>query len=34
MGKWGYIVNALAVLLILLTDIFYCFPFGLPVAVS
>lgn len=31
MGKWGYLVNALAVIFILVTDVFYCFPYFLPV---
>ncbi|EIN03573.1 choline transport protein [Punctularia strigosozonata HHB-11173 SS5] len=33
MGKWGYLVNGFAVLFIILTDIFYCFPYALPVDV-
>ncbi|EIN09297.1 hypothetical protein PUNSTDRAFT_120583 [Punctularia strigosozonata HHB-11173 SS5] len=31
MGRWGYAVNALAVISIIVTNIFYCFPFSLPV---
>jgi amino acid transporter len=30
MGKWGYGVNAAAVLFIIFFDIMYCFPLGLP----
>jgi choline transport protein len=33
MGNWGYIVNALAVIFIVITNIFYCFPYFLPATV-
>lgn len=29
MGKWGYVVNGLAILSIAVTNVFYCFPYFL-----
>ncbi|EIN09321.1 choline transport protein, partial [Punctularia strigosozonata HHB-11173 SS5] len=34
MGRWGYAVNTLAVISIIVTNIFYCFPFFLPVTTA
>jgi choline transport protein len=33
MGKWGYIINAFAVLSIIVTNIIYCFPYTKPFSV-
>jgi choline transport protein len=33
MGKWGYLINTFSVLFIIITNIFYCFPYGLPAEV-
>ena len=34
MGRWGYVVNMVAVLSIAVTNVFYCFPYFLPLDAS
>ncbi|OAP63822.1 hypothetical protein AYL99_03049 [Fonsecaea erecta] len=34
LGKWGYLVNGLAVVFIIFFDTFYCFPYALPTTVD
>jgi hypothetical protein len=34
LGKFGFVVNILAVLFIILFDLFFCFPFVYPVEIS
>jgi choline transport protein len=34
MGKWGYAINAIAVVSIIFFNIIFCFPYALPVATA